>query len=210
MYQAVFVLVAILLLCLCRANSEIDICPYRCDPFYTAISRLNVQSVLLPLEPVVFRLCFGLRQGPAYWYVSTGPVLVYEKQFQRVYAVQEVGVRAVRPGLFTWCSSAVKRLETACEAETGRVLFASMSVVMKGHVFVENGSRGAVQWEQRRWPSCWGSNRQKLCDSKKKCLAIYTQSLWGLQKCILHASQKKPWICRMHLRDSPLTTSFPS
>ena len=28
---------------LCRANSEIDVCPYRCDPFYTAISRLNVQ-----------------------------------------------------------------------------------------------------------------------------------------------------------------------
>ena len=35
--------------------------------------------------------------------------------------------------------------EAAREAETGRVLFASMSVVMKGHVFAENGSRGAVQ-----------------------------------------------------------------
>ena len=40
MYQAVFVLVAILLVCLCRANSEIDVCPYRCDPFYMAITRL--------------------------------------------------------------------------------------------------------------------------------------------------------------------------
>ena len=38
----------------------------------------------------------------------------------------------------------MKRLEAAREAETGRVLFASMSVVMNGHVFVENGS-GATQ-----------------------------------------------------------------
>ena len=64
---------------------------------------------------------------------------------QRVYAVQEVGLRAVRPGLFTWCSAAVKRLEAAREAETGRVLFASVSVVMNGHVFVENGLHGAAQ-----------------------------------------------------------------
>ena len=35
--------------------------------------------------------------------------------------------------------------EAAREAETGRVLFASVSVVMNGHVFAENGSRGAVQ-----------------------------------------------------------------
>ena len=48
--------------------------------------------------------------GSACSYVSTEPVLVHEKQFQRVYAVQEVGLRVVRPGLFTWCSSAVKRL----------------------------------------------------------------------------------------------------
>ena len=48
--------------------------------------------------------------------------------------------------MFTWRSSAVKRFEAAREAETGRVLFASMSVVMNGHVFVENGLRGAVQW----------------------------------------------------------------
>ena len=26
---------------LCRANTKIDVCPYRCDPFYTAISRLT-------------------------------------------------------------------------------------------------------------------------------------------------------------------------
>ena len=54
--------------------------------------------------------------GSAYWYVSTEPVLVHEKQFQRVYTVQGVGLRAVPPGLFTWCSSAVKRLEMAREA----------------------------------------------------------------------------------------------
>ena len=47
--------------------------------------------------------------GSAYTYVYTEPVLVHEKQFQRVYAVQEVGLRAVRPGSFTWCSTAVKR-----------------------------------------------------------------------------------------------------
>ena len=65
-----------------------------------------------------------------------------KSNFQRVYAVQEVGLC---PGLFTWCSSAVKRLEAAREAETGRVLFASVSVVMKGNVFAESGLRGAVQ-----------------------------------------------------------------
>ena len=50
MYQAVSVLGSHLKACvlkafegvrLCRANSEIDVCPYRCDPFYTAISRLT-------------------------------------------------------------------------------------------------------------------------------------------------------------------------
>ena len=35
--------------------------------------------------------------------------------------------------------------EAAREAENGRVLFASVSVVMNGQVFVENGLRGAVQ-----------------------------------------------------------------
>ena len=53
-----------------------------------------------------------------------------------MYAVQEVGLRDVGPGLFTWCSSAVKRLEAAREAEIGCVLFASMSIVMKGHVLL--------------------------------------------------------------------------
>ena len=55
-----------------------------------------------------------------------------KNSFQRVYAVQEVGLRGVRPSLFMWCSSAAKRLEAAREAETGGVLFASMYVVMNG------------------------------------------------------------------------------
>ena len=38
-------LVAILFVRLCWANSEIDVCPYRCNPFYTAISRLRPQHV---------------------------------------------------------------------------------------------------------------------------------------------------------------------
>ena len=62
-----------------------------------------------------------------------------------MYAVQEVGLQVVRPSLFMWCSSAAKRLEVAHESQTGRFLLASMSVVVKGHVFVENGLRGAVQ-----------------------------------------------------------------
>ena len=53
-----------------------------------------------------------------------------------MYAAQEVGLRAVGPGWFTWCCSAVKRFEAAREAETGRILFVSVSVVMNGHVFV--------------------------------------------------------------------------
>ena len=35
--------------------------------------------------------------------------------------------------------------EAAHETETGRVLFASVTVVMIGHVFVENGWHGAMQ-----------------------------------------------------------------
>ena len=50
MYQAVFVLGSLLLVRLCRANSEIDVCPYRCDPFYTAISRLTVASSLVNIR----------------------------------------------------------------------------------------------------------------------------------------------------------------
>ena len=82
--------------------------------------------------------------GSAYSYISTEPVLVHEKQIQCVYAVQEVGLGAVHPGLFMWCFLAVKWLEAAREAETGRVLFASVSIFIKGHVFVENGLRGAM------------------------------------------------------------------
>ena len=84
-----------------------------------------------------------------------------------MYAVQEVGLRAVRPGLFTWCSSAVKRLEAAREAETGRVLFASMSVVMNGHVFVENGLRGAVQWGNKDAGHLADSQTVKNCAIQK-------------------------------------------
>ena len=57
MYQAVFVLVDILLLCLCRANSEIDICLYRCDPFYTAISHLKASFAMLKADPEPFFQC---------------------------------------------------------------------------------------------------------------------------------------------------------
>ena len=39
----------------------------------------------------------------------------------------------------------MKRIEAAHEAEAGRVLFASVSVVMNGHVFFENGLRGTAQ-----------------------------------------------------------------
>ena len=35
--------------------------------------------------------------------------------------------------------------EVPPEAKTGRVLFASVTLVMNGHVFAENGSRGAAQ-----------------------------------------------------------------
>ena len=65
-----------------------------------------------------------------------------KSSFQRVYAVQEVGLRAVRPGLFVYMVLCGR--EAAREAETGRVLFASVTVVMNGHVFADNGSRGAV------------------------------------------------------------------
>ena len=44
-YKRFLLLVTILLLCLCQANSEIDICPYRCNPFYTAISRLITRPI---------------------------------------------------------------------------------------------------------------------------------------------------------------------
>ena len=106
-----------------------------------------------------------------------------KNSFQPVYAVQEVGLRAVRPGLFTWCSSAPKRLEAAREAETGGVLFASMSVVMNGHVFVENGLRGAVQWGNKDAGQLADGQTVKNCAIQKhRCCACYTRSLWGFQK----------------------------
>ena len=64
-------------------------------------------------------------------------ILVHKKQFERVYAVQEVACEFFL--FFTWCSAAVKQLEVARKAKTGRV------VVMKGHVFIKNCLRGAMQ-----------------------------------------------------------------
>ena len=75
--------------------------------------------------------------------------------------------------------------EAAREAETGRFLFASVTVVMNGHVFVKNGSRGAVQWGDKDGGHLADRQTVKNCAIQKhRCLAIYTQSLWGLQKCI--------------------------
>ena len=56
-----------------------------------------------------------------------------------MYAVQEVGLRAGCPGLFT--SAAVKRF---AKPKLAVFLFASVSVVMKEHVFAENGSCEAM------------------------------------------------------------------
>ena len=70
--------------------------------------------------------------------------------------------------------------EAAHEAETGRDLFASVSLVMKGHVFAENGSRGAVQWGDKDGGHLADSQTVKNCAIQKhRCLAIYTRSLWG-------------------------------
>ena len=80
--------------------------------------------------------------GSAYLCASTELVLVHEKQFSA--CVCSTGGRpASRPSRFVYV--VLFGREAAREAETGRVLFASMSVVMKGHVFVENGLRGAAQ-----------------------------------------------------------------
>ena len=104
----------------------------------------------LPLEPAVFRL--RSLPGSAYSYVSTEPVLVRKKQFHCAYVVQEVGLRGVLPGLFAWCSAAMKRLAkpkpkilySSIYAETGLILFALVTVVMSRHVFAEKGLHGAV------------------------------------------------------------------
>ena len=80
--------------------------------------------------------------GSAYSYASTEPVLVHEKQFSA--CVCSTGGRPTsRSSRFVYMVLCGR--EAAREAETGRVLFASVSVVMNGHVFAENGSRGAVQ-----------------------------------------------------------------
>ena len=94
------------------------------------------------------------------------------------------GRPASRPSrLFTWFSSAAKRLEAAREAETGRVLFASMSVVMNGHVFVENGLREAVQWGNKDAGHLADGQTVKNCAIQKhRCFAFYTRSLRGSQK----------------------------
>ena len=62
--------------------------------------------------------------GSAYSYVSTEPVLVHEKQF----------------------SGCVGFVLVCLCGTCGHVLFASVFVVMKEHVFAENGLRGAMQW----------------------------------------------------------------
>ena len=90
------------------------------------------------------RLSALLRSSPgsAYSCASTEPVLVHEKQFSA--CVCSTGGRpASRSSRFVYMVLCGR--EAAREAETGRVLFVSVSVVMNGHVFAENGSRGAVQ-----------------------------------------------------------------
>ena len=74
--------------------------------------------------------------GSAYSCVSTELVLVHEKQFSA--CVCSTGDRpASRWSRFVYV--VLFGRETAREAETGRVLFASVSVVINGHFFVENG-----------------------------------------------------------------------
>ena len=90
------------------------------------------------------RLSALLRSSPGYAYscASTELVLVHEKQFSA--CVCSTGGRpASRSSRFVYMVLCGR--EAAREAETGRVLFASMSVFMKGHVFVENGLRGTMQ-----------------------------------------------------------------
>ena len=67
---------------------------------------------------------------------------VHEKQFSA--CVCNTGGRpASRSSRFVYMVLCGR--EAAREAKTGRVLFASMSVVIREHVFAENGSRGAAQ-----------------------------------------------------------------
>ena len=91
------------------------------------------------------------------------------------------GRPASRPSRFVYM--VLFGLEAAREAETGRVLFASMSVVMNGHVFVENGLRGAVQWGNKDAGHLASGQTFKNCAIQKhRCFAFYTRSLWGSQK----------------------------
>ena len=70
------------------------------------------------------------------------PALAHEKQFSA--CVCSTGGRPTsRSSRFVYMVLCGR--EAAREAETGRVLFASVSIVMNGHVFAENGLRGAVQ-----------------------------------------------------------------
>ena len=80
--------------------------------------------------------------GSAYSCASTQLVLVHEKQFSA--CVCSTGGRpASRSSRFVYV--ALFGRQAARGAETGRVLFASMPVFMKGHVFVENGLRETMQ-----------------------------------------------------------------
>ena len=64
-------------------------------------------------------------------------------------------------------------------------MFASVFVVMKGHVFAKNITLGACSKATKKAGHLADSQTVKNCAiSKRRCLAIYTQSLWGLQKCI--------------------------
>ena len=79
------------------------------------------------------RLSAFLRSSPGSTYscVSTEPVLVHEKQFSAC-VCSTVGRPTSRSSRFVY--TVLCGREAAREAETGRVLFAVVSVVMKGHV----------------------------------------------------------------------------
>ena len=80
--------------------------------------------------------------GSANSCASTEFVLVHEKQFSAC-VCNPGGRPACRSSRFVYMVFCGR--EAAREAETGRVLFALVSVVMNGYVFAENGSRGAAQ-----------------------------------------------------------------
>ena len=91
--------------------------------------------------------------------------------------------------------------EAARQAGTGCVLFASVSVVMNGHVFAEKGSCGAVQRGDKDGSYLADSQTVKNCAIQKhRCFAFYTRSLWGSQK--LHFIFT--WQLHVKLRPHPL------